>query len=143
MKHNNQKTVYPKQFVYVTDAKDDRMITIVGMVDTTKIKVVSEEEAEYQEGNRIKQTMVDLKRTHKMKELRVAYSICHPDDAKEYNHDLGVHIAKKRCYSRPMTILTSPYLGEFREDLVNAILRAKAEYIVNSIESGDAKFLKV
>ena len=136
------KTVYPKMFVHVADAKDGRKIVVVGVVDTEKVTVCSKEPAEYYEGYRLKQVEVDLKRTHKFKELRIGYSICHPDDVNDYSEEFGVHLAKKRCWSRPMSILQSPYLGEFREDLVTAILKAKADYIVSSIENGDAKFLK-
>ncbi len=142
MEKNNFKTVYPKTYTITVDAKDNRKITVVGVVDTDRITVCTNEPAEYDDGNRVKQTTVDLKRRYKFKELRIGYSICHPDDVNEFTEERGVHIAKKRCWTRPMSILQSPYLGEFREDLVMAILKAKADYIVGSIESGDAKFLK-
>lgn len=139
---NNFKTIYPKTFTLIADANDGRKVTVVGVVDTDRVTVCTSEVGEYNDGPRVRQTTVDLKRRYKFKELRIGYSICHPDDVNEYNEERGIRIARKRCWTRPMSILQSPYLGEFREDLVTAILKAKADYIVDSINIGDAKFLK-
>lgn len=131
------ETVYPKEYV-LTGLAGGRKITVVGLVDKEKYETVSPSmitDGRYQMDG-------IFFSAEKRKTLSVGYSICHPEDAEVYSPETGIRIARKRCYERPMTILESPYMGEFRDDLVNAILRTKMDYIVNSIESGEAKFLK-
>ena len=129
-KKKPEERVYPKQYVYTGVAEGGRKITVVGLVD----KFPRSEAIATLQGFYIQNV--------KMKELRIGYSICHPDDLTEYSHDKGVKIAKRRCYERPMTILESMYLGEFREDLVFAILMTKFEYIKQSIENEEGKFFE-
>ena len=117
----NKERVYPKTYVYEeTIPENGRTITVVGVVDVASIPHYLPYEKRVTE------------KAYKCKTLSVAYAICHPED--EYDHDYAVKLATKRCDWRPMAEYTSPQTGEFRPDIVDAILKVKCEYIKNNID---------
>lgn len=117
----NKERAYPKTYVYEeTIPEDGRTITVVGVVDVVSIPHYLSDEKRVTE------------KAYKCKTLGVAYAICHPED--EYDHDYAVKLATKRCDWRPMAEYTSPQTGEFRPDIVEAILKVKCEYIKSNID---------
>lgn len=131
--------VYPKSFSVKRKAKDGRTVMVVGLVEKSSCLESYPVVFRSKGFSDLEGTVSGLT---KRKKLSVGYSICHPEDADSYSDSIGFKIAKGRCKKRPMTVLESYYTGEFREDLVLAILNVKADYIVDSIEKGELKFIK-
>lgn len=118
-----QRTVYPKVYS-VKRTVGERTITLVGEVDIWKDIPISNIE-----GNNI---TIEKGRT---KRFAIGWAICHPDDE---DGDFGFALALKRCDERPMAEYYCPYMGEFRQDIVMAMLNVKMDYIANNID----KFIK-
>lgn len=119
-----------KRNLYICSIKGPggRTITTVGVVETLKLPTTVREEviAYGHDGQVIYDTNV------KRKCLAIGYSICHPND--ENDSEYGEELAMKRSFTRPMTILTSPFSGEFREDFVRLVLEHRARYIADNID---------
>ena len=115
----NPRTVYPKYYVETFDLDGGRVGTIVAKVEIITVPYINVETGKA-EGN------------SKTKCLSIAYAICHPDD--ECRPEVGLEIAKKRCVERPMALYYSPYMSEFRDDMVQAVLDVKKRYILENTE---------
>ena len=120
---NNNK-VYPKIYNLEYPCSDGRTLVLTGVVDNYYDNVSEFEEY------RTSKVMEIMKVKRKM--LIVGYAICHPDDKND--KDLGAEIALRRAYKKPISILYSPFSGEFRDDLVIAILQTKAAFIEENID---------
>ena len=70
--------------------------------------------------------------SRKGRDLSIGYSIYNPSD--EYNEKVGIRIATHRAKKSPFCHLISDFSGEFNKETVDALLKVKAEYIVNNIE---------
>ena len=101
---------------------------------------------EYDAPNGFKVTMVGLTNTvdgdfywedgikprfRKEKLFRLGVSIYNPAD--EYNAERGYKIARHRALNRPFCSMTARFLGEFNKPTVEAIMDAKASYIIKNI----------
>lgn len=115
----DDKSVYPKVYTIKKDV-GTRTITVVGVVDILK-------DVPYTE---IENGDITIDKG-KSKRFAIGWSICHPDDA---DSDLGFKLALKRCDERPMAEYYCAYLGEFREDIVMAMLNVKMDYIENNLD---------
>ena len=71
-------------------------------------------------------------RKFNVRRMSVGYAIQHESD--EENKKMGAMVAKKRCDKRPMATYYSPQACEFRDDIVEAVCKAKLNYIVSNIE---------
>ena len=124
VENTENKTVYPKKYSLEYPCSDGRTLVLTGVVDNYYDNVSEFEEY------RTSKVMEIMKVKRKM--LIVGYAICHPDDKN--NKDLGAEIALRRAYKKPISILYSPFSGEFRDDLVVAILQTKAAFIEDNID---------
>ena len=70
--------------------------------------------------------------TRKGKALSIGFSIYNGSD--EYNEEIGKKYAKHRCKVNPFTTMVSAFSGEFNNDTVEAIMNAKAKYIIENID---------
>ena len=114
-----EKTVYPRIYNYEHKCADGRILVLTGVVDTYYDDITSFEtygSSRLVEVNKVKR-----------KVLFIGYSICHPDDSN--NKEIGASIALRRAYDKPLAIFESPFTGEFREDFVTVILKAKAQFV--------------
>lgn len=129
--HGNQR-VYPKEYSTTRALADGRHILVIGIVDTYYHEFVKDVPTKLDTNIKsIKDAMLLTYQRTKKKRLRLAWAITHPSD--DFNFEKGLAIARTRCYDRPMSVLESDYVGEFREDLVTAILNVKADFIENNI----------
>ena len=134
-KEFNSKTNFPQiitsQFVY-----NKRMIVMVGIVDKIKIdtyeKKVAQCDYEYENG----ECDVYIKKQFKGKSLSIGWAILHQDD--DFDVLIGEKIAIRRAKECPISVLYSEFNGEFNTDMVEEVLRNKADYIFENIE----KFIK-
>jgi hypothetical protein len=62
------------------------------------------------------------------KQLYVSYAICSPDD--EFDLNRGLKIARHRLFEQPYFKMYAERESEFDKETVEAILKAKAKYIV-------------
>lgn len=112
-------TVYPKRHV-LQKKIGDRIVTVVGEVDILKNIPISTIDGDT--------TIIE---NGKAKRLAIGWAICHPDDKPG---DFGVLLALKRTQKRPMAEYYTSYMGEFRDDIVGAILDVKMRYIENNLD---------
>ena len=70
--------------------------------------------------------------TQLKKEIQVAYTICSRDDAFDFN--IGLKIARHRLREAPYFKMYAERDSEFDADTIEAIMRAKAKYIIKNIE---------
>lgn len=124
VEETNVNTVYPKIYNLEHKCNDGRTLILTGVVDTYYDNVGDFES--YRTSRLIEIMKV------KRKALLVGYAICHPDDIND--KEVGSKIALKRAYKKPISIMYSPFTGEFREDLVTAILQVKAKFIEENID---------
>ena len=128
--------VYPKEYFTTRDLGDGRHVVVLGIVDTYYDDFISEQgtrlDVYTRKSQKVSDALLFFKHHIKKKRLRIAWAISHPED--EFNLDTGIDIARKRCRRRPMSVLESEFVGEFREDLVTAVLDVKANFIANNIE---------
>lgn len=67
----------------------------------------------------------------KSKTLRIGASFYNPTD--EYNEEIGFKMARHRAYENPFCEISARFLGEFNDITVEAIMDAKAKYIIENI----------
>lgn len=111
--------IYPKEVHRVFKLPNGSTCTLVGVVGIA-------------DSDDIDLGLVQFK-SFKMKYFNIGYSICHADDV--FDEETGLKIATKRCYNRPMAEYLSPYLGEFRDDMVDTVLDLKQKYILDNYDA--------
>ena len=100
----------------------NRVITVVGAVIVIKDTPLYEFDGDRYTGYRLH---------GQAKRLCIGWSICHPDDK---DTDYGTKLARRRCEERPLADYYTPFMGEFREEMVMAVLETKLNYIAENIE---------
>ena len=122
---------HKKRSVYVCsiEGPGGRTITTVGVVENLRLPITVKDEVILLDGS---EGDLIYGSSMKQKMLAVGYSICHPND--ENDSEYGAELAMKRSFMKPMTILTSAFSGEFREDFVRLVLEHKAKYIADNID---------
>lgn len=100
----------------------NRVITVVGSVIPIKDTPIYDFE-----GNRF----TGYRLHGQAKRFCIGWAICHPDDT---DTDYGLKLARRRCEERPLADYYTPFMGEFREEMVMAVLETKLNYISENIE---------
>ena len=67
------------------------------------------------------------------KELVVGFALYNGRD--EYNEDFGFKVAKHRAFSNPYCLMTSTFPGEFKKNMVDAIVGVKLDEIAADPDS--------
>lgn len=111
----------PEEVVRVFDAPNGVKVTMVAMTEVLKDETLSWE-------NEVSPVL----RTNKTKVFRMGVSFYNPND--EYDELMGYKIARHRAFEKPFCTLTARFLGEFNAYTVEALMEAKARYIVENIE---------
>lgn len=101
---------------------ENRVITVVGVVTAMRDAILYDFD-----GNRLTGRTVN----GQAKRFCVGWAICHPDDK---DTDYGTKLARRRCEERPLADYYTPFMGEFREEMVMAVLETKLNYIAENIE---------
>jgi hypothetical protein len=134
-KEFNSKTNFPQiitsQFVY-----NKRMFVMVGIVDKIKIDTYDKKVAQCDYGYEKGECDVYIKKQFKGKSLSIGWAILHQDDG--FDVLIGEKIGIRRAKECPISVLYSEFNGEFNTDMVEEVLRNKADYIFENIE----KFIK-
>lgn len=99
----------------------DRVITVVGVVSFMKDTILYDFDGQRLTGYTVK---------GQAKRFSIGWAICHPDDA---DTDYGTKLARRRCEERPLADYYTPFMGEFREEMVMAVLETKLNYIESNI----------
>ena len=114
---------------------DEHIVTIVGEFIQDKVEAeITKEinvEDEFKPNRFVKGTLTYPTKT-KIRTLTYAVSICHPDD--EYDEEIGMEIAKKRIYEKPLGMLTTPLVTTLCEDQIKLILFGELNYVINNID---------
>jgi hypothetical protein len=104
----------PSRYVIKSyEVGDGRIVTLAALVETFKNDMVFDN-------------------PFKTKVLSIGYTIYNGTD--EYNERIGHRFAIHRCKQAPFTMMFSPFGGDFNADTVDAIMKAKADYIIRNIE---------
>lgn len=74
---------------------------------------------------------------YKVKFLYVGHSICNPND--NFDDYLGFKLARRRALTKPFVHMSSRFTGEFNKETIEAIMDAKASYIINNFD----KFIQI
>jgi hypothetical protein len=106
-------STYPRLYNYEHKCADGRTVVMTGVVDIYHVAAPG-----------IK--------SQKNKILTVGYSICHPQDENDKN--IGAEIAYRRALTKPLSVLATPFTGEFKEDFVTVILKAKAQFVEENMQ---------
>lgn len=120
----NAETTSPRVYNYEHICGDGRIVVVTGVVGTVRKKTI--------EHNAWGGTTLYETRTDKKKWLSIGYAICHPSDHNQ--REVGAEIAFRRAYENPLSFFETPFMGEFREDLVTMILASKAKFVEENIE---------
>lgn len=105
--------------VRVYDAPNGVKVTMVAMTDVVDGPIEWSDEGE------------PIFRKEKL--FRLGVSFYNPTD--DYDEVQGYKIARHRAIYKPFCSLTARFLGEFNEYTVNAIMDAKARYIIENIDN--------
>lgn len=107
-----------KYLTKVYDAPNGFKITLVALAETVKEMVLNDDE-EF--------IMV------KAKVCNIGHAIYNPSDV--YDANFGYRIARKRIKTRPFAHMYSKFTGEFNRETVEAIMDAKAKYLINNLDN--------
>ena len=111
---------YPKTYSHTQKCKDGkRTIVMVGVIGKCR-------DYKFNYLNPLSNFSI------KKKILSVGYAICHPDDENDFF--VGLKLATKRAFEKPISYLETPFMGEFTEEFVNLILKNKADFIEKNLE---------
>ena len=113
----------------------EHVITIVGEYTQEKEeRKVATPISVFYEKNRKDDAILIEKETQKIRKLRYAYSICHPQDVPNFNEELGVEIAKRRIKSRPLGELTTKFRTSLCPDQIELVLSGELKHVIDNID---------
>ena len=102
------------------DIDDKKKLTMVALVEKVRSYV-----CDYDDLYSVKKTTG--------KKLSIGFSIYNGVD--EFNPIIGEKIAIHRCKKNPFTTMSSDFSGEFNDQTIEAIMNAKADYIIANIDN--------
>lgn len=79
--------------------------------------------------------LTDTEHYEREKTFKMGIAIYNPTDEYPYDKEVGIKIARHRIETAPFCSLKARFLGEFNDYTVDALIEAKARYIVENIDS--------
>ena len=113
-----------------------RTITVVGIFEQKRTRLTQRSNAliKFSNGKEGQNGEVLYEVPITQRSLRIGYSICHPQDAKDYDAQAGIAIAVSRANRYPIGEMFSYDVTMLNEDACMALLKNEAEHIANHLE---------
>ena len=126
-----KKKVYSMHGNAIDKNGKNHIVTIIGECTQTVETDIASEEILVPVKNKVSNGIVSYPIKRKVRVLKYAYSICHPED--EFNEEVGIELAKKRL-NRPLGELKTNYISCLTPDQINMILFEELNYIIENID---------
>lgn len=114
------------------------VITVVGMLETWRERIVVDENVKYLTVNGKEKEGILLKSEKLMKKkLTMSFSVCHPLD--EFKERVGIGIAKRRIKEgRTLGSVESTCLTMLHENSIKALLKAELQTLIDEMEGKES-----
>lgn len=114
------------------------VITVVGMLETWRERIVVDENVKYLTVNGKEKEGILLKSEKLLKKkLTMSFSVCHPLD--EFKESVGIGIAKRRIKEgRTLGSVESTCLTMLHENSIKALLKAELQTLIDEMEGKES-----
>lgn len=114
---------------------EEHIVTIVGEFIQEKVETCITKEVNVEDEfkpNKYTKGILTYPTKTKTRTLTYAVSICHPDD--EFDEEIGIELAKRRIYKKPLGLLMTPLVTTLCDDQIKLILFGELNYVINNID---------